>query len=241
MAFTVKWLGQGGFSIALGDKHLVIDPYLSDSVIELDGFKRLPPIPVAPGLLEADLILTTHDHMDHLDPETIGKTRFDRHLYAGPETCARHYRELGIPEERIRPLHRGDCLHLGDARLFGVFADHTEDSIGLVVAYHGVTMYFVGDSLFHERLSEVGVMGVDILFTCINGKLGNMTVQEAAQLAKGLPCRVAVPVHWGMFAENTEDPQAFASLLAGSGVHVEIPEFDQEVEVFELLARSERD
>ena len=40
--FSFKWLGQGGFDIALGDKRVIIDPYLSDSVSRTDGFKREP-------------------------------------------------------------------------------------------------------------------------------------------------------------------------------------------------------
>jgi L-ascorbate metabolism protein UlaG (beta-lactamase superfamily) len=50
------------------------------------------------------------------------------------------------------------------------------------------------------------------LLVCINGKLGNMTAAEAARLAAALRPRVAIPMHYGMFADNTADPQEFVRL-----------------------------
>lgn len=132
-------------------------------------------------------------------------------------------------------LGQGDVLHLGEARLMGVYARHTEDSIGLVVEYGGLRLYCTADTLWDERLADIGALGIDILFTCINGRLGNMNVEEAAALARRLPCRTAVPVHYGMFAENTEDPQKFVKALAGSGIQTPVLEFAKARSVYDLL------
>lgn len=238
--FTFKWLGQGGFDLTLGDKRIVIDPYLSDSVIKADGFARLLPLPLEPAELAADLIITTHDHLDHLDPETLAATDFERNTYAGPEDCLRHMREIGIPRARMKRLGAGDVLHVGEARLMGVPAVHTApEAIGVVVEYRGVRLYFTGDTLYDARLSEVGALGIDVLFVCINGRLGNMTHQEAARLARELPCRAVVPNHYGMFAENTIDPALFEAEMAGSGIYVHRPAFNETTEVYELLRRAE--
>jgi len=145
-----------------------------------------------------------------------------------------------VPGERIDALDVGDVLHLGDARLMGVFAAHTGDSIGVVIEYHGVRVYMTGDSLYDDRLVDVGALGgVDVLVTCINGKLGNMPAEDAAKLARLLKCRVAVPVHFGMFRGNTEDPQRFVDLLNGSGVYVRVPGHDESMDVYELLRDGE--
>lgn len=50
---------------------------------------------------------------------------------------------------------------------------------------------------------------IDTLITCINGRLGNMNWEEAVQLADQLGVHQAFPMHYGMFAENTEDPAKF--------------------------------
>ena len=215
--FSFKWLGQGGFDIALGDKRIIIDPYLSDSVSQTDGFKRMMPLPCSPADLHSDLIITTHDHQDHLDPDTICAVPVESNMFAGPESCVSHLRRLGIPESRIRRFGAGDVIHLGNARLMGVPAAHTSpEAIGVIIEYHGTRLYFSGDTLYDKRLEDIGSLGIDVMFICINGRLGNMDYREAAKLAAALPCRVVVPNHYGMFAENTVDPESFIGEMNGS-------------------------
>ncbi len=231
MAFTLRWLGQGGFLIQLGTHSLCVDPYLSDSVAySNDGFRRLPPIPIAPQALHCDLLISTHDHLDHLDPDTIQKTNLP--LYGGPESCLTHFRKLGIDEQRLRHIGRGDSFELGEAHLAGVYAEHTADSIGLVIEYQRTKIYITGDSEYSDRLLEAGKLGIDLLLVCVNGRLGNMTAAQAAYLAEHLPCRVAIPMHYGMFQENTVDPQEFTSALS---IPHSILNFNQEYPVEQLL------
>lgn len=219
MDLKLTWIGQGGFIFYLGDKTLCVDPYLSNSVAHVDGFQRMVPAPFRPEDLRVDMIICTHDHMDHLDEETIKYTDFSRILYAGPDSCLKHYRAIGIPEQRLINLNRGESVALGDAVVYGVYAAHTRDSIGVVVKYGGTTFYLVGDSLYDNQLLEAGKHKPDVLLCCINGKLGNMNYLEAAQLASELEVKVAVPCHYGMFKENTEDPDKFLDELAKSGIH----------------------
>ncbi len=237
MAFSVRWLGQGGFFLALGDKTLAIDPYLSDSVANTDGFRRLVPLPVEPGALRCDAVLCTHDHQDHLDPDTIANT--DLPLYIGPSSCAAHFAALGVAPSKIRALNVSESMTLGEARVTALYARHTEDSIGALVEYQGLRLYFTGDTEYDGRLKAAGARGIDILFTCINGRLGNMNARDAARVAAALPCRLAVPMHYGMFAENTEDPAAFARALAPSGIPVFIMDFDRDYAVADLMARAQ--
>ena len=238
--FSYKWLGQGGFDVALGDKRLIIDPYLSDSVVKVDGFKRVMPLPIEPKDLRADLIITTHDHQDHLDPDTIAYAPKGENAYAGPESCLEHMRELGIQESQLHRLGSGDVMHLGEARIMGVPAVHTApEAIGVFVEYHGVHLYFSGDTLYDRVLEDIGALRVDVMFICINGRLDNMDYHEAAKLAKILKPRVVVPNHYGMFVENTIDPQLFVDEMQGSGIHVHVPEFNVACDIHALLGVSE--
>ena len=54
-------------------------------------------------------------------------------------------------------------------------------------------------------------MKPEFLFICINGKLGNMNAEEAVRLTEVLEPKAAIPTHYGMFASNTEDPEAYTS------------------------------
>ena len=235
MPFTVRWLGQGGFLFRLGEKTLAVDPYLSDSVAQTDRFRRIVPIPIQPEALSCDMVVCTHDHQDHLDADTISKTSLP--LYAGPDTCIAHFRALGIDDGRLQPLNAGDTVPLGDARVTALFARHTEDSIGALIEYRGLRLYVTGDTEYDERLLEAAGLHVDILFICINGRLGNMNAQDAARVARGVNCRLAVPMHYGMFAENTEDPAVFVEAMKGSGIPTFVMEFDTEYSVPLLAER----
>lgn len=81
----------------------------------------------------------------------------------------------------------------------------------MVVAHEGMTFYFSGDTLYNEKLEEISKHNPDVMFICINGKLGNMNVEEAVKLTGIIKPKLAVPTHYGMFASNTEDPQNYVS------------------------------
>ena len=233
MAFTFRWIGQGGFLFNLGGHVLAIDPYLSDSVALTDHFSRIVPIPVAPEKLACDMVVCTHDHQDHLDEDTIART--DLPLYAGPSSCVAHFRALGIPEDRLLRLNAGETALLGEARVTALYARHTEDSIGVLIDFQGLRLYVTGDTEYDDRLLAAKEYGVDILFICINGRLGNMNARDAARVARGIGCRLAVPMHYGMFAENTEDPAVFVDALA-SQVPSFIMDFNREYDVEKVLS-----
>ena len=73
----IWWLGQSGFLIGHEGRHLLVDPYLSDSLTaKYEGTEtphvRMHPHVVAPEQLAfVDVVLSTHGHTDHLDGETL--------------------------------------------------------------------------------------------------------------------------------------------------------------------------
>ena len=221
MAMELVWLGQGGFLIRCGGASICLDPYLSDSCERSGGHTRIAPAPLDPASIDADVFVINHDHMDHLDEGTLRKVDLSAHLFAAPATCRKHLRALGVPEDRLLPFDRGDHFGIGDAELYAVFADHTEDSIGLIVRAGGQTAYFTADTLYNPRLqAEAAPFAPDILVPCINGRWGNMGAEEAAQLAKSLGVALAIPTHYGMFAENTADPMDFVRAMGGKGCRI---------------------
>lgn len=214
----IQWIGQGGFIFTFGDKKICIDPYLSNSVAKEGKFNRIVPLPIKPDELKVDMIVCSHDHKDHLDEETIKYTDFDNTIYTGPTPCLEHFKEIGIKEDQLRSLNIGERVRFENIVLEGVYADHSPGSIGLVIEFEGRTIYMVADSRYNEKLMEVGSFNPDVLITCINGKMGNMDYREAARLAQGLGVKAALPCHYGMFEENTEDPNKFRRELEGTGI-----------------------
>jgi L-ascorbate metabolism protein UlaG (beta-lactamase superfamily) len=87
-----------------------------------------------------------------------------------------------------------------------------------------VCLYHSGDTLVYEGLlTTLRRWKLDAAFLPINGRdaerylsgcIGNMTYQEAADLAGELEVGLAVPTHWDMFVHNSEDPAKFVDFLA---------------------------
>lgn len=225
---ALAWLGGAGFVLKGADGTLVaIDPYLSDSVDRMYGWKRLPisPILMSPAELRADVVLTTHEHEDHLDPDTIPEiVRSSEAIIAGPTSCVNTMAEWGIPGDRVVKMDTGDKRMVRGVSVSAVFAHHassagaqTPDAVGFVVEMGGIRVYHTGDTLAHPELKAMKAVRPDVLLICINGGYGNMGPEDAAELTAEIEPAVVVPMHWGLVAENTRDPGEFVRALAGTG------------------------
>lgn len=230
----IRWIGQAGYELSDGTTTILLDPYLSDIVEREEGLKRMVTAPVNPEDITADVLLYTHTHIDHLDPDTVKSIKSRDVLFAGPGSGLPILEDAGISAARYINLDRGEERSFGDFKVRAVFADHTEDSVGYIINHRGLTLYFTGDTLFtpqfESSIRELKDIRIDILFVCINGKLGNMNVGEAVTLTRMLSPAAAVPNHYGMFAENTEDPALYVQGLADSRQVIRVLEFNKTYE-----------
>lgn len=97
------WLAQAGFVFKSHKGHIIyVDPYLSDAVERLHGFKRMSLSPIKAEEVKADLIINTHEHTDHLDPDALPMiVKNNPHCkFAGSLSCEESYRQFGIGAER---------------------------------------------------------------------------------------------------------------------------------------------
>ncbi|MBN8247813.1 MAG: MBL fold metallo-hydrolase [Verrucomicrobia bacterium] len=110
------WLGQSGYLVLWNGRFLLLDPYLSDSLTRKYAgtdkeHVRISTRVIAPERLDfVDVVTSSHNHTDHLDPETL------RPLAAAnpglvmvcPEANRVTVRErCGLPEDRIHGLDAG--------------------------------------------------------------------------------------------------------------------------------------
>lgn len=203
------WLGQSGFLLQHEGRHLLVDPYLSDSLTrKYEGTAtphvRLTRRVVAPERLRfVDVVLSTHGHTDHLDPETL-------RAIGAPLVCPARIFELARERSGVEPtgLSEWETTEAGGFRIRAVAAAHPGDHcLGYVVEAGPFSVYHSGDTSWIEP----GVDGVDAALVPINGKLGNLDGTEAARLAHAVGAALAIPCHYGMFEFNTASPDAFAA------------------------------
>ncbi len=197
----IKWLGQSGYILSDGKTEICIDPYLSDVVNRVANRPRTREVPISPEELRSDIVICTHDHLDHIDIDAIPKMNKDNMLFLAPSECEEKLRSLGAVT--YRSFDEGTEIRIGDLMLRATFADHTVPAVGIIVEYFGERLYFSGDTYYNERLADIKC---DYMFICINGRLGNMNADEASRLAEKISPKLAIPNHYDMFESNSEDP-----------------------------------
>lgn len=251
---TMQFLGQAGFVLAGESVRIAIDPFVSDALPD----RRFPsPVPLA-DLASVDLVLATHEHPDHLDLKGLRgwldlapETRV-----VVPRPIAAIAREGGVPEDNIIGMQPGEQLPWKGAMVWAVPALHgvgVADAysfgreisgglvryLGYVVEIDGLRIYHSGDTLDHEGLAEtLRDLRTEVALLPVNGRdaqreaqdiVGNLSAAQAADLAIRAGVRIAVPMHYDMFANNPGSPEEFAGALQGSGIEVLIPQHGQAV------------
>lgn len=114
--FSIRFLGQNSFILMDSQGFsIAIDPYLSDWCASRGKDNgptpksRLFPPPIAPEDLDVDLVLLTHSHCDHADPETLRALASKSHIrIAGPRDALKAAEKAGISAERLRLIHPGE-------------------------------------------------------------------------------------------------------------------------------------
>ena len=224
----ITFWGQSGYLLKTKNSRIIIDPYLSDSVNRVAGRPRALPIPMQPEDICCDAVICTHDHLDHLDPDTAAAIPKGQ-LFITTREGKRHLDKLG--QTNVKALLVGQSITVGDMDITAVFADHTAEAFGLIVQAEGKTLYFSSDTLYNEKLFDIAGYHPDLAFICINGRLGNMNVEEALVVAKKIGAKVNIPNHYDMFASNSEDPHLFADHIEGG----KILEFNKPYTLLEIL------
>jgi L-ascorbate 6-phosphate lactonase len=219
------FLGQAGYIVRGGNVTVAIDPYLSDSVAAVaPDFARQIPVPIEPEDLKVDLFIVTHDHLDHLDPETVQHyPHKETTVFVAPHLAARKLAELGVPRQSIVRLDCGESEVIRGVRLTGVFALATGpdvvDTTGYLVEFaNGRSFYHPSDTAYCRLLLQAAPHA-DVLLVPINGKWHNLTVEEAIELTAAVQPQYVLPNHYDVMALNAESPETFRVFLRNSGLN----------------------
>lgn len=233
-SFHLWWLGQSGFLIQWEGKHLLIDPYLSDSLTRKYENTDKPHVRMTELIIDPvhldfiNVVTSSHNHTDHLDAETLIPI-----IRANPDI------QMVIPEanrdfvaDRLE-VDREFCIGLNDLETIevngfsftGVPAAHEQlerDNkgycrfMGYVIHFGNYCIFHSGDTIGHEDIiTSLRKHKIDVAILPINGSdprrkvAGNLNAKEAIQLAKSVHARLVIPCHYDMFTFNTADPLGF--------------------------------
>jgi len=228
------WLGQSGFLIKYGNRFLLIDPYLSDSLTKKYSGTDKPHVRMTERVVDparmsfVDVVTSSHNHTDHLDAETLMPLmRANPAMRVVAPAANRQFaaERLGINPETILPADEGKTINVAGFLITGIIAAHPQVErdeqgrskyLGYVIQAGHCTIYHSGDTLWHDAIvKKVKPFKVDMALLPINGDrperrvAGNLDGAQAARLAKAIGARDVIPCHYDMFEFNTASTDEF--------------------------------
>ena len=204
----IIWLGQAGLLFEKGDFKIMIDPYLSNSVekVSPQNYRRTP---VDESFLDMrpDVMIFTHNHLDHYDPETIKHfiNEDSNTLVLAPKSVWDAVRKIGGNNNYVL-FNRHTSWSENGIRFTAVKAEHSDITpIGVIIEDVAKKYYITGDTLYNEEIFEDIPKDIYALFLPVNGVGNNMNMTDALRFAKRINAEKTVPIHFGMFDELTAD------------------------------------
>lgn len=204
----ITWIGQAGLLLQTDKTTVLIDPYLSDSVAKVNPNNRRR-VPVDESLfdIKPDVMVFTHNHLDHYDPETVPHfiTADTRVTVLSPSTVWGEVRKIGGKNNYVQ-FDRHTLWTHNDVSFYAVKAQHSDThAIGVIIRCEGKTYYVTGDTLYNTEIFGDLPEDIDVVFLPINGAGNNMNMTDAAAFAQKTGAKKVVPLHIGLFDDLTAD------------------------------------
>lgn len=229
------WLGQSGYLVQWQGHHLLIDPYLSDSLTRKYAGTNKPHVRmtervIAPEQLGfVEVVTSSHNHTDHLDGETLislWKANPNLKVIVSRANLNFAAERLQVSPEQLIPIRAdGEAITIDPFRFHAIPSAHEtleQDEngdhrfMGLIVQAGKWIIYHSGDCVPYDGLVErLRKWSIDIALLPINGRdpgrgvPGNFTGEETAQLGKQINANIVIPCHYEMFEFNTVSPEGF--------------------------------
>ena len=210
----ITWLGQGGLLLRNDRITVLADPYFSDSVGEIcPSKKRKYEVPEEFFDVAPDVIIITHEHMDHLDSKTLEAfLKTDRCITVlAPEAAYNKLVNMGGDHNYVL-LSPHSVWNERGVTFYSVRAEHSDrTAAGFILDDGDKTYYISGDTLYNfdviDDVLDLVEDGVDVAFLPINGRGNNMNAKDAADFAYEIGAKRAVPIHYGLV--DSVDPYDF--------------------------------
>jgi L-ascorbate metabolism protein UlaG (beta-lactamase superfamily) len=214
MGVFIKWLAHAGFQIKAGGKVIYIDFEKYGDASE-----------------KADLILATHSHTDHCDPEKIRTVLKKDTLIIAPQDCA------SMIGEKVKSLKPGEEVTVDDIKVRAVEAYNYKRfrspgnpfhpkgfGVGYLLMAEGKTIYHAGDTDFIPEMRKLSHVDVALL---PSGGTYTMDNAEAADAAIAIEPKIVIPMHrWDAdpeeFKKKVETKPNIKFMMLQEGEEVQI-------------------
>ena len=193
----ITFIGHGSLMFAFGGKIIHVDPFS-----RLTDYSKLP---------QADMILLTHEHRDHLDLKALDSLRADKTKIILTKNCAQQVKGGIIMKNgdvktvdglKIEAVPAYNLVHM---RSEGVPFHPKGNGNGYVITFGDMRIYVAGDT---ENIPEMKqLQDIDVAFLPMNLPY-TMTPEMVADAARAIQPKYLYPYHYG-----STDPEELVKLL----------------------------
>ena len=209
---TFNYYGHSCFQLDDGNYKLLFDPFLTGN----------PAAPISSEEVQADYVLITHAHGDHIGDGYEIVKRTDATAIGIPEVM-----DIGDDVNTIG-MNVGGTLYLPFGFVRMVPAVHSSGiaggvAVGYVVKIGGKIIYYAGDTCLFGDMQLIGERdSIDYAILPI-GDHYTMGIEDAARAVEFLGAKNVIPVHYNTWALIKQDPEEFKEIVRGAKVHIVEP------------------
>lgn len=199
-SLQIEWLGHASFRFKCGEQVVYTDPY------NVSGEK-------------ADLVLITHDHYDHCDPNSLSEIAGSDTVIIAPESAAsklqgrvnviradEDFGEMGVTGKAVPAYNTNKQFH---PRGVGV---------GYIFTMGAKTIYQAGDT---DIIPEMQLLGqVHIAIIPVGGTYTMNAEEAASAVNEMIKPEVSIPMHWGSIVGSRSDAEKFKELVKVGRVEI---------------------
>ncbi|MDP3685422.1 MAG: MBL fold metallo-hydrolase [bacterium] len=160
-----------------------------------------------------DIVLVTHGHYDHCDPETVSRITTGASTVIAAGACVDQL------AGDVRSLQPGEVAKVGDVVITATDAYNLQkkfhprgEGVGFLVVVDGGTLFHAGDT---DDIPETHGLKPSLALLPVGGTY-TMDVPEAARAAAAIGAGITVPMHYGFIVGSKQDGNRFAEAATTS-------------------------
>lgn len=189
---ALVWFNESsGLAIHSPLRSIIVDPTQIDGAV----FQK------------ADLLLITHEHVDHLDEILVSNIQQTTGCAVIADRASSESLRNFIPKSKMRIIHTDSEITLDDVLIEALPCNHPAAATPItymITLENGVKVYHTSDSLPFPGMEHIGLKEKpDIVFCAVSGPAG-VTSRTGAEIAKLVNARIAIPYHGQSFSEFEE-------------------------------------